>query len=122
MSLSLDLKKLKKYDVSSLNNLCEDIRKDIISAVEKLSARFPGKKIDIVFFEHDGYKDKYQFDKIKVCATEDVEAYKLKTNHHLDAPEYRYGNKYNDSFAYFISMGVAEALDNIGLTDKLAAK
>lgn len=96
--------------------------KDIISAVEKLSARFPGKKIDIVFFEHDGYKDKYQFDKIKVCATEDVEAYKLKTNHHLDAPEYRYGNKYNDSFAYFISMGVAEALDNIGLTDKLAAK
>ena len=98
---------------------------DIIQATEKLNARFPGKQIDIVFFEHNGYKDKYQFDKTKICTTGGVEAYRLKTNHHLYGPEYARGDKYsfvyNNNVVYYISMGVAEALDNIGLTDKLAA-
>ena len=33
MSLTCDLKKLKEYKISDLKNLCDDIRKDIISAV-----------------------------------------------------------------------------------------
>lgn len=85
---------------------------DAISAIEKLKKKYPGKDIDIVFFEHDGTKAEYEFDKITV--TDGV--YRVRSNHYLEEDAYRYKHKYNDLKVQPI---IAEALDNIVLTDLL---
>lgn len=50
---------------------------DIKSAMKMLAKKWPGKHFDIVFFQHDGTKDKFEFDKIQVCEG----AYRIKSNH-----------------------------------------
>lgn len=84
MSLSLDLKKLKKYDVSSLNNLCEDIRKDIISAVNvnggHLASNLGAVELTVALdYVFDCPNDKIIFDVGHQCY-----AHKILTGRSLD--------------------------------------
>ena len=84
MSLSLDLKKLKKYDVSSLNNLCEDIRKDIISAVSvnggHLASNLGAVELTVALdYVFDCPNDKIIFDVGHQCYT-----HKILTGRSLD--------------------------------------
>ena len=87
---------------------------DIKNAVEKLNKRFPGKKFDLVFFEHDGYKDKFEYEKQEVAPG----AYRILSNHWCTASEYGYKYTFLNLPFYTPSLCVAEALDNISLTGK----
>ena len=87
---------------------------DIKNAVKKLNKRFPGKKFDLVFFEHDGYKDKFEYEKQEVAPG----AYRILSNHWCTASEYGYKYTFLNLPFYTPSLCVAEALDNISLTGK----
>lgn len=87
---------------------------DIKNAVEKLNKRFPGKKFDLVFFEHDGYKDKFEYEKQEVMPG----AYRILSNHWCTASEYGYKYTFLNLPFHTPSLCVAEALDNISLTGK----
>lgn len=93
--------------------------KDIIDAIKKLKKKWPDKQFDMVFFEHDGIKHEYEFDKIRVCDG----AYRIRSNHFLNEPAYKYKAKYNDAWtekSLMYTPVIDEALDNIHLTDTLA--
>ena len=86
---------------------------DIKTAVGLLCKRFPHTNIDLVFFEHDGTKQDFEYDKITVCDG----AYRIKSNHYIETNEYaavlepaRSGDTEQESLV------VAEALDNIKLS------
>ncbi len=87
---------------------------DIKNAVKKLNKRFPGKKFDLVFFEHDGYKDKFEYEKQEVAPG----AYRILSNHWCTASEYGYKYTFLNLPFYTPSLCIAEALDNISLTGK----
>ena len=73
----------------------------------------------MVFFEHDGTKHEYEFDKIRVCDG----AYRIRSNHFLNEPAYshvvKYASHYEGQLVQY-TPAVDEALDNIHLTDTLA--
>ena len=84
--------------------------KDIKWAVKQIQKIYPNKKFDFVFFEQDGTKEKFEYEKIEVATG----AFKIKSNHFLidyeynfvaQAPEYR-------PHTHVIS----EMLDNIHLS------
>lgn len=84
--------------------------KDIKWAVKQMQKIYPDKKFDFVFFEQDGSKEKFEYEKIEVAPG----AFKIKSNHFLidceynfvaQAPEYR-------PHTHVIS----EMLDNIHLS------
>lgn len=85
---------------------------EAVLALNKLKQAYPDKEFDIVFFEADGTKAEYEFDKITV--TDGV--YKIRSNHYLEEDAYRFKYKYRNMRVQPI---VAEALDNIALTDLL---
>ncbi len=86
---------------------------DIKYAIKKLKRKYPNKIFDFVFFEHDGTKNKFQFDKICVAPG----AFRIKSNHFLTDTEYDFIYTYTDvnhSHTHVIS----EMLDNIKLRQK----
>lgn len=93
--------------------------KDIKHAMKKLKKKWPDKQFDMVFFEHDGTKHEYEFDKIRVCDG----AYRIRSNHFLTEPAYsyvvHYPNTREEKIVKYVP-AVDEALDNIHLTDTLA--
>lgn len=84
---------------------------DIKQAVQLLRKKFPNVDIDLVFFEHDGAKKDFEYDKIRVC----VGAYRIKSNHYIVSDDYRF---VCPRLNYSESLVVAEALDNIKLSKK----
>lgn len=87
---------------------------DIINAVKRLNKKFAGKQIDFVFFEHDGTKDKFEYEKQEVAPG----AYRILSNHFFLASEYGYKYKLPSTPFFIPSLCIAEALDNISLTGK----
>ena len=91
---------------------------DIKKALQLLHTRFPNTEIDLVFFEHDGTKTEFEYDKITVCDG----AYRIRSNHYIVSEIYSVvcaskrfeGNLVN----YSESLVMAEALDNIQLSKK----
>lgn len=87
---------------------------DVIQGAEIMKKIYPGKEIDFVFFEHDGTKDKFEYEKICVCDG----AYRIRSNHFILETGYMAKYNYWDKRHRPI-LCIAEALDNISLTDKL---
>ena len=84
---------------------------DIKHAINMLNKKWPGKHFDIVLFEHDGTKQKFEFDKITVCDG----AYRVRSNHFDECREYRdICPKTKDAFDPPVV--VAEMLDNISVS------
>lgn len=92
----------------------------ITDAIKRLSKKFPGKDIDFVFFENDGYKNRFEFEKCEITVPKipNCRAYRVKSNHYILEPIYNY--KYHFPGGRFgqPSLVISEALDNISLTGK----
>ena len=88
---------------------------EIISAYKKLAEIYPDKTIDFVFFEHDGAKKEYEYDKICVCEG----AYRIRSNHFLTTDAYNYIKPRPQNRGALLC--VDEMLDNIKLTGVLNA-
>lgn len=88
--------------------------KDIKDALKKLHKKWPGKEFDFVFFEHDGRKNIYEFDRIEVAPS----AYRVRSNHFFNENAYRFVASYLEHI--WPEPVMAEMLDNVSLTDKLA--
>ena len=92
----------------------------ITDAIKRLSKKFPGKDIDFVFFENDGYKNRFEFEKCEISVPKipNCRAYRVKSNHYILEPIYTY--KYHFPGGRFgqPSLVISEALDNISLTGK----
>ncbi len=92
---------------------------DIKRAVKMLRKKFPKTDIDLVLFEHDGTKRDFEYNKIEVCKG----AYRIQSNHYIVTDDYKVVcNKVlfeNGEITRSESLVVAEALDNIKLSNKI---
>ncbi len=86
--------------------------KDIKNAIALLHKAFPDTDIDIVFFEHDGTKRDFEYDKISVCQG----AYRIKSNHYVVTNDYEMVCENVSDISYGESVVIAECLDNIKLS------
>ena len=96
--------------VDILDDLVSD--KDAIDAMKKLKQAYPDKDFDIVFFECDGNKTGYEFEKNMV----DDGIFRIRSNHYVVEDAYRFKYPYVN---LTIQPIIAEALDNISLTGLL---
>ncbi|MBO7642796.1 MAG: hypothetical protein J6S74_01535 [Alphaproteobacteria bacterium] len=103
------------HQIDSLDRTVSD--KDIKLAVKLLHKRFPKTEIDLVFFEHDGNKKEFEYDKITVCDG----AYRIVSNHQIVTNDYSVVCAPIPFFGGYITdpepTVIAEALDNIRVID-----
>ena len=78
--------------------------RDIKNALKKLIKKYPGRQFDLVFFEHDGCLDRYEYRKIEVCPG----ARRIFSNHFY----------FNDE-SRLASPVMHKALTNVSLSGKL---
>lgn len=86
---------------------------DIKYAVKMLKNKYPDKEFDFVFFEHDGKKGRFEFDKISVTPN----AFRVRSNHFLVDNEYGFLWRFYHEAHSHIHV-VSEMLDNIKLSRK----
>ena len=84
--------------------------KDIKWAIKKLQKKYPNKYFDLVFFEPDGTKDRFEYEKIEVAPG----AFIIKSNHFLTDAEYGFKHP-TDNLTPHIHV-ISEMLDNIHLS------
>ena len=85
--------------------------KDIKWAVSKLQSLYPDKCFDFVFFEQDGLKKRFEYEKIEVVPG----AYRIKSNHFLIDLEYNFVHPV-DHQEHEHTHVISEMLDNIHLS------
>lgn len=79
---------------------------EIKDAVKKMSKKFPNADIDFVFFEHDGTKQQFEYDKREICTG----AYRIFSNHFILTDDYVYAHPSSKNCIPFV---MCEMLDNI---------
>lgn len=84
--------------------------KDIKWAVEKINKIYPNKMFDFVFFEHDGSKERFKYEKIEVAPG----AFRIKSNHFFNDSEYDFLHPVRPEHNHIHV--ISEALDNIHLS------
>lgn len=85
---------------------------DIKWAVKKIQQLYPDKKFDFVFFEPDGSKGRFEYEKIAVTTG----AYRIKSNHFLLNPEYKQVAPEKEYCPHVHVL--SEMLDNTHLSEK----
>ena len=96
------------------NCVCQHLTDaQILDAIDKLKRIYPDKQIDFVFFEHDGVKHEYEFDKIQVADS----AYRIRSNHYI--LEWAYSDKHPHRKDRPPILVMSEAMDNIRLSSRL---
>ena len=88
---------------------------DIKWAVNKMQKQYPAKQFDFVFFEHDGTKNRFEYEKINVTEN----AFKIKSNHFLNDFGYNFINILPDWRPHIHV--ISEMLDNIKLSKQAFA-
>lgn len=103
----------KTWDQNALMDAIVDDR-DIKHAIKALKKKYPNKEFDFVFFEQDGTKKRFEFEKKPVSNC----AFRIKSNHFLFDSEYETLWPFDDKFHSHIHV-VSEMLDNIKLSKKI---
>lgn len=83
---------------------------DIKWAVKKLRKLYPNKEFDLVFFEPDGTKNLFEYEKQEIAPG----AFRIKSNHFLYNPEYNFMHAFPDDKPHIHV--ISEMLDNIRLS------
>ena len=84
--------------------------KDIKWAVKNMKNMYPNKIFDFVFFEPDGTKERFEYEKIEIAPG----AFRIKSNHFLKDFEYNFVHTAPDYFPHIHV--ISEMLDNIKLS------
>lgn len=84
---------------------------DIKWAVKQMQKLYPNKLFDFVFFEHDGTKDRFEYEKTEVASG----AFRIKSNHFLIDPQYNFVYQVQKPERQHTHV-ISEMLDNIHLS------
>lgn len=84
---------------------------DIKLAVKQMQKRYPNKVFDFVFFEPDGTKGRFEYEKIEVVPG----AYRIKSNHFLEDSEYNFVCRATEQRPHIHV--ISEMLDNVHLSE-----
>jgi len=90
--------------------------KDIKWAINQIKKIYPNKKFDFVFFESDGTKKRFEYEKIKIAQN----AFRIKSNHFLIDSEYDVAHVPVDKEHPYVHV-ISEMLDNIHLSENAFA-
>lgn len=83
---------------------------DIQWAVSQLNTLYPDKFFDFVFFEHNGTKKRFEYEKIEIVPS----AFRIKSNHFITDSEYNFLRHVPKQYSNIHV--ISECLDNIYLS------